>query len=325
MTLQQRAQAPITAGLDPVVARWLRDTTTLSPDALFDAYCLPGPPTGVHVLEESVPAGDVALRARVYVPERLEEGAGCHVSLHGGGFTGGSIDDPIVDALSRQRSHDAGVIVVSVEYRLAPEHRYPGPLEDCYAAVQWAARRAAGWGADPDNLSVGGASAGANLAAACTLLTRERQGAPLSFQLLEVPLVDLRPGRGSRCTYARGYGLDTDDLDVAISSYLAHPDQAEEPHASPCAAPDLAGLPPAHVMTAELDPVRDGGEHYARRLRACGVPTTLRRHLGHVHGSPGLTRVWAPARSWQAEATGALRAAHARPVSTAGHHDGGRR
>jgi acetyl esterase len=316
MTLH--VEAPIAAGLDPAVARWLRDAGTLSPDALFDAYCLPGPAEGVQRTEESFSAGDVALRARVYVPDRLAAGAGCHVSLHGGGFTGGSVDDPVVDALSRQRSHDAGVVVVSVEYRLAPAHRYPVPLEDCYAAVQWAAGRAAGWGADPANLSVGGASAGANLAAACTLLTRERAGAPLVFQLLEVPLVDLRPGRGSWQAYGRGYGLDTDDLDVAVSSYLADPAQAEEPHASPFAAADLAGLPPAHVMTAELDPVRDGGERYARRLQAAGVLTTLRRHLGHVHGSPGLTRVWAPARSWQAEATEALRAAHTRP-------DGGRR
>ena len=304
--------------LDPVVVRWLEDARTLPADDLFDAYCLPGPTDGVRREEDQVRVGDAVVRAYVYVPDDLPAGAGCHVSLHGGGFTAGSVDDRIVDALSRQRCRDARVVVVSVDYRLAPAHPYPGPLEDCWAALQWAASRASAWGADPHNLSVGGASAGANLAAACTLLTRERGGAPLVLQLLEVPLLDLRPSGGSRSQYGRGYGLDADELDFAITSYLPWPELADEPFASPVAAVELTGLPPAHVLTAELDPVRDGGEEYAHRLSAAGVPVELRRHPGHVHGSPGLTRVWEPARRWQADATAALRTAHAPAPATGG-------
>ena len=255
-----------------------------------------------------------------------QEGAGCHVSLHGGGFTGGSVDDPIVDALSRQRSLDAGVVVVSVDYRLAPAAPLPGAARGLLRRPPVGGRPGRRLGRRPGQplrrrrLRRGEPRCGLHAAH-----PRARRGAAGRSSCSRCHSSTCARAAGAGAEYARGYGLDTDDLDVAISSYLAHPDQAEEPHASPCAAPDLTGLPPAHVMTAELDPVRDGGEHYARRLQRLRRPdhaATAPRPRARL---TGLTRVWAPARSWQAEATEALRAAHARPVPTAGHHDGGRR
>ncbi|MGH3376877.1 MAG: alpha/beta hydrolase, partial [Actinoallomurus sp.] len=194
---------------------------------------------------------------------------------------------------------------------LAPEHRFPIPLDDCYAALCWTAANADLLGIDPGNLSIGGSSAGGNLAAAVTLRCRDEDGPELRFQLLEVPALDLTRGI-ARETLASGVIPDVPQptMDSAARAYLQDVAQARDPLASPLFADDMRGLPPTHVMTAEFDMLRTEGERYAERLRAAGVPATHRRYAGALHGTAMLTRTWECAAEWQRDAAQALRRAH---------------
>jgi acetyl esterase len=281
-------------------------------DELFEHVTLPGPDIA-RIADRRVPVAGGEIRVRHYRPDGPAPQP-VHVTLHGGGFTTGSIDDRVVDALCRERAAGAACSVISVDYRLAPEHRFPTALEDCHRALEWVVEHASELEVDPDNISIGGASAGGNLAAAVAILARDRGGPRLVLQLLEVPMLDFTLSGGSAAMFAEGFGFAPDDLAAVTGAYLADPAQVAHPLVSPLLAEDLAGLPPAHILTAEFDPLRDGAEAYATRLAAAGVPTTSRRHGRHVHGSPGLTRTFAPARTWQHDAIGALRRAHARPT-----------
>jgi acetyl esterase len=247
---------------------------------------------------------------RVYRPSEAARLPG-HLTLHGGGWKVGSVTDRVADAICRQRCREANCVVLSVDYRLAPEHRFPVPLDDCYAALRWAVANAAALGLDADNISIGGSSAGGNLAAAVTLRCRDKGGPRLRFQLLEVPALDLTR-ETARATLASGVLPDVPQptMDDATNSYLRDPAQARDPLASPLLAEDLSALPPAHVMTAEYDVLRTEGERYAERLAAAGVSATRRRYPGALHGTAMLTRTWDQARQWQGDATEALRRAH---------------
>jgi acetyl esterase len=185
------------------------------------------------------------------------------------------------------------------------------PLDDCYAALTWAIVNADALGLDAENMSIGGASAGGNLAAAVTLRCRDEDGPRLRFQLLEVPALDLTR-ETARATLGSGVPPDLPQpiMDDATSSYLHDPARARDPLASPLLAEDLSGLPPAHVMTAEYDVLRTEGERYATRLAAAGVPATHQRYPGALHGTAMLTRTWDQARRWQRDAADALRRAH---------------
>jgi acetyl esterase len=272
-------------------------------------YGLPGP--AVHsVTDYQVPVGGGEILVRAYRP-----GPGgsmpVHVTFHGGGWKIGSLTERVSDAINRQRCREANCVIVAVDYRLAPEYRFPIPLDDCYQALTWAWSNAADLGLDPTNISVGGTSAGGNLAAAAAMRCRDERGPTLVLQLLEVPALDLTR-ETARATLASGVLPDVPQptMNDAAKAYLANPADARDPLASPLLAPNLRGLPPAHIMTAEYDVLRTEGEAYAQRLAAAGVPATHRRYRGALHGTATLTRTWEQARVWQHDAARALARAH---------------
>ncbi|WP_186315584.1 alpha/beta hydrolase [Catellatospora sichuanensis] len=204
------------------------------------------------------------------------------VYFFGGGWTLGTIDTS--DAVCRSLANAAGCLVVAAGYRLAPEHKFPAAVHDCHAAVRWVAANAAAIGADPARIAVGGDSAGGNLAAAVTLLAREDGDLPLAGQLLVYPNTDHRSHTASLREGTDPYLFNATSVAWYWANYLATPEDGLNPLASPLRAESLAGLPSALIVTAEYDPLRDQAEEYARRLGRDGVPVTLTRYDGMVHG-----------------------------------------
>lgn len=206
------------------------------------------------------------------------------VYFHGGGWVIGNIE--VADKACRALANAAQCVVASVEYRLSPETKFPGPAEDCYFATCWLAERAADLGAKPDQLVVGGDSAGGNLAAAVSIMARDRGVPQISYQLLIYPVT--APAAGTEfASYeqnADGYLLTRAAMHWFWDMYLAKPEDGDNPYASPLKADDLSGLPPAMVVTEEFDPLRDEGLEYARRLREAGVSTTSVHYDGLIHG-----------------------------------------
>ena len=239
-----------------------------------------GPEVGkVEDLFIAVP--DHSVPVRVYTPE----GPGPFPALvwfHGGGWVVGNVAR--ADGVARHLSHGSGCVVISVDYRLAPDTKFPGPLEDCFAVTRWVAVNAAALNVDPARIAVGGDSAGGNLTAAVTLMARDRGGPEFAFQLLVYPVTDMDFDTQSYLDNAEGYLLTRDTMIWFWDHYLAEQQDGANPYASPLRADDLTGLPPALVITAEYDPLRDEGEAYAEKLTACGVPTELSRYDGMVHG-----------------------------------------
>ncbi|MCU1492250.1 MAG: alpha/beta hydrolase [Acidimicrobiaceae bacterium] len=268
--------------------------------------CYREAPSPAAVRELEVPVPGATLSCRAYLPEG-DAPFPLHVYLHGGGWWLGSVDGS--DAACRELCAASGALVVSVGYRLAPEHPYPTPPEDCYAALCWVADHAAELGGDPERLSVGGESAGGNLAAVAALMARDRGGPDLCLQVLSIPVTDLTMSQPSVRELSEGYQLTWEGMLLQRQYYLPDPGLATEPYVSPLHAPDLAGLAPAVVSTMEYDPLRDEGEAYARRLVEAGVPTLQRRFLGQIHGSAMFTAVTPAALSYYRFLAAALRAA----------------
>jgi acetyl esterase len=204
------------------------------------------------------------------------------VYFHGGGWVTGNVD--AYDPTCRSLANAAGCVVVSVDYRLAPEHKFPAAPEDCYAAVQWVAASAAEFGGDPSRLAVGGDSAGGNLAAVVSHMARDRGGPPLAFQLLVYPVTDHHFGTVSYQQNGDGYLLTRDSMVWFWNHYLEKEADGTSPLASPLRCTNLANLPPAFVITAEFDPLRDEGEAYGKCLTSAGVATTVKRYDGMIHG-----------------------------------------
>ena len=224
-------------------------------------------------------AGGVPIR--VYDPE----GAGpvpILLYFHGGGWVVGNLESH--DDLCRSLCKRAGVLVVSVDYRLAPEARFPGGLQDASTVLRWLATNAASIGGDPARIAVGGDSAGGNLAAALALRTRDRGGPAIAFQLLIYPVTVRDFDTPSYRRYAAGYGLTRENMRWFWDQFLEKPEDADDPHASPLHAEDLSGLPPAFVVTAEFDVLRDEGEAYAAKLAKAGTRVRCVRYLGMNHG-----------------------------------------
>lgn len=269
-----------------------------------------------QVADFGVGTEDGDVRVRVYTPFGSPPHA-AFLHFHGGGFVGGSIDWRYNDAKCAHICAEAGCVVATVDYRLAPDHPYPAAPEDCYAVLLWLADHAPELNVDPTRIAVGGESAGGNLAAVIALMTRDRGGPLLTFQLLEVPVTDMSDGASAFASldlYSRGYGLDRTTIESFQDAYLPDRRLRGEPYASPLRAHDLSGVASAHILTAEYDPLRDSGEAYADRLREAGVTTTLHRFRGHTHGSSALWQTWGPARKWIDEVVGAIRHTFARPA-----------
>jgi acetyl esterase len=267
----------------------------------------PGEPEPVARVEERTlpgPAGDVPVR--IYTPEG-EGPFPVLVYFHGGGFVLCDLDTH--DGTCRSLARGAGCVVVSVDYRLAPEHPFPAGPEDCYAATRWVAERASELGVDASRLAVGGDSAGGNLAAVVSLLAAERGGPSLRFALLVYPVTNCDFSTESYRENAEGYFLTTDMMKWFWEQYLSDPRDGEKPHASPLRAPDLSAHPPAHVVTAGYDPLRDEGEAFATRLREAGVDVTARRYDGMFHGFFAMTAALDVAQEAMGEACEALRKA----------------
>jgi acetyl esterase len=224
------------------------------------------------------PSGDVPIR--IYRP--AGEPTGTLVWFHGGGFVIGDLDTAERSAASL--ADTAGVVVVSVDYRLAPEHKFPAAADDCYAALVWVADNLELLGAPPGRVAVGGDSAGGNLAAVAAIMAKERGGPVVTFQLLVYPVIDATMQSASHRDNAEGYLLTGRAMTWFWECYLGSPDDGRSPFASPIVAADLSGLPPALVITAEFDPLRDEGEAYGQRLKDAGVTTTVSRYDGQIHG-----------------------------------------
>jgi acetyl esterase len=255
----------------------------------------------------TIPGHAGPVRARFYAPAGLSPAIppSLLVYFHGGGFVVGDLDTH--DGVCRLLAATAGVTVLSIDYRLAPEHPFPAAVEDAWAGFSWAAANAATLGADPARIAVAGDSAGGNLAAVVSLLARAGGGATPAMQLLIYPPTDSAGDLPSRRLFAEGFLLNKSDMDLFESHYLPPGSDAADPRVSVLLAPDLRGLPPAYVTTAGFDPLRDEGEAYALRLREAGVPVALRRHPGLAHSFANQTAVSRSARGAMLEAAGALR------------------
>lgn len=253
-----------------------------------------------------IPARDGhALPARLYAPT-TDTGLPLLLYLHGGGFTIGSIATH--DVLCRELARLSGCMVVSLEYRLAPEHRFPTAVHDSWDALQWLAAQAPQLGADPARLAVGGDSAGGTLAAVCAILARDA-GLPLALQLLFYPGCTAHQDTPSHTTYARGLVLEEPAISWFFGHYATTRAQREDWRFAPLLAPDVDGVAPAWIGLAECDPLVDEGIDYADKLRLAGVPVDLEIYRGVTHEFIKMGRAIAQARTAHAAAAAALRQA----------------
>ncbi|GGV12973.1 esterase [Actinomadura cremea] len=289
------------AGLDPQLARALAGAPYVGLEdpgtaraAMRGLVAALGEPEGdfrVEVADRTV-AG--AVPVRIYRPVRAAGPAPVLVYFHGGGFVTGDLENEHGRCLAF--AGEDGIAVVSVDYRLAPEHPFPAGLDDCYAVTAWAHAHASGFGGDPDRLAVGGGSAGGALAAAVALRARDRDGPPLAFQMLLYPVLDDRMDTPSMRAFTDPPLFNRTDAAHMWRHYLGG--RPATAYAAPARAGDLAGLPPAYVLAAELDPLRDEALEYARRLIEAGVPTELRHMAGVCHGFDGILAADAARRAF---------------------------
>jgi acetyl esterase len=282
--------------LDVAAARKLREERRLppGPDAQVDDHSMAGP--------------GGPLKVRRYRPPDARGKLGALVYFHGGGFVLGSIEGH--DALCRQLAVSAGCAVLSVEYRLAPEHKFPAAVDDASTATAWVHANASRLDVDPARIAIGGDSAGATLATVAAVLAKRNGGQPLILQVLLYPVTDLRTlDTPSYLENASGYFLTRSAMGWFRDHYLSSEAERANPLASPLAAQDLSGLPPALVITAEYDPLRDEGEAYARALQAAGVRVTVHRYAGMIHGFVSMYAFVDAGRVAVTQVTDALRAA----------------
>jgi len=265
--------APAIETLSPVEAR----------QAAIDALkSVAGEPEEVGRVEDlSIPHSEHPIPIRIYTP--VAEGPiPCLVYFHGGGWV--LCDLNTHDTVCRAIARRAGAVVVAVDYRLAPENKFPAAVDDCYAATEWVAANAARLQVDPRRIAVGGDSAGGGLSTVMCLKSRDEGGPALALQVLVYPVTNLASfDTPSYNEFAAGYYLTRAEMEWFRGHYLANTEDALNPYASPLLAPNLRGLPPALVITAECDPLRDEGEAYAKRLADAGVEVTCARYAGMIH------------------------------------------
>ncbi|HEV3338736.1 MAG TPA: alpha/beta hydrolase [Pirellulales bacterium] len=272
---------------------------------LAQTAALGRPEPVAKVENRSMPGPDADIPLRIYTPAGNAPFAGL-VFFHGGGWVIGSIDTH--DNLCRSIANAARCVVVSVEYRLAPEHKFPAAVDDAYAATRWTAEQAERLGIDPGRIAVGGDSAGGNLAAVVALMARDRGGPNLALQVLLYPIADRDLGTASYLKYADGHLLTRDGMAWFWSHYLPEGVSPDHPYISPLRAGDLGRLPKALVITAECDPLCDEGNAYGRRLQGAGVPVTLSCYPGMIHGFVRRNRLLDQGQRGLEETAAALRA-----------------
>jgi acetyl esterase len=274
--------------IDLMTERGVPPTHTLAPPEarrLYRerrAYVQPAPITMAEVRDSSASAPHGAIGLRLYRPATAAAAAPALVYYHGGGWVIGDLDTH--DVLCRELAHRAGCVVVAVDYRLAPEHRFPAAVDDCLAAARWVHAQAATLGIDPSRIALGGDSAGGNLATVTSIALRDNGGFLPRLQLLIYPGTDMRAIAPSHGSNGQGYMLTSDSISYYRGHYL--PDKADwtDWRASPLLQPELSGLPPAFVLTAGFDPLRDEGREYADRLSQAGVPTQYVCFERQIHG-----------------------------------------
>jgi acetyl esterase len=290
------------AALPPVdMATLLPEELRANMSALFAAGDAPAIPSS----DTAVPGPERDIPVRVYDPDGSSPEGPTIVWYHGGGFVIGNLES--ADGTCRRLAQASGMRLVSVDYGLAPEHPFPAPVADADAA--FTAVVEGKLGGPPSWVAVGGDSAGGNLAAVECLVTRDRRGRQPDFQLLVYPVTDLANVSASRVANGAGYLLTKAMMDW-FEGHYTDASQRSDPMASPLLAPSLGGLPPAYVVTAEYDPLRDEGEAYAARLRDCGVPVEQVRYDGQIHGFFGTPEMFGPSGQRAVEVAGAaLRAA----------------
>jgi acetyl esterase len=274
--------------LDTLAAMNPPSALALSPEerrvGLAHLLSFSGSVEAVAAIEElTLPGPAGPLRVRAYspagaAPAELLPGL---IFFHGGGLVAGSLDTH--DPICRSLANASGCRVLSVDYRLAPEHRFPAAVTDGCAATEWIGAHAHEHGIDPARLGVAGDSAGATLAAVVCQLATASGRVPLAFQFLLCPITDFATESDSRRSFAQGYLVDRDTLEHDLKHYLAPGTDRADPRVSPLRATDLRRLPPAAIHTAEFDPLRDEGQAYAERLKNAGVQTIYRCHPGMIH------------------------------------------
>jgi acetyl esterase len=262
------------------------------------------------VADRSIDGPHGPIRVRLYVPHSAPRPAPLLVYYHGGGWVIGDLETH--DAVCRLLAAEASCAIVAVDYRRAPEHKFPAAVEDAIYAYRWAVENAAELGCDPRRTAVAGDSAGGNLAAVVARLARDAGGPQPCLQLLVYPVTDLRIESRSYELFADGFFLTRDMMRWFRDHYLSSEAERMDPRASPLLADDLSRLAPAFMMTAGFDPLRDEGRAYAERLRAAGNEVTHRNYDSLIHGFFSMTGGIPAARVAVAEATAALRRAFAR-------------
>lgn len=300
--------------LHPEVAGYLKSVRSKPPahtlsinelrrdiDRLRDLY----PPRPVHKIEDRKipsPAGDI--KVRIYTPE----GKGPFpliVFYHGGGWCIGSLNG--YDGICAIITNRVPAIVLSVDYRLAPENGFPAAIDDCYLALKYAANTASALNADPDRVVVMGDSAGGNLAAAVSIRSKNEDGPCIAFQILVYPATNLlHLSTDSYSLFGKGYDLDSEMIEMFRAHYLPDKKDRENPYASPALARSLKGLPPTLLIAAELDPLRDDGKLFAGKLKKAGVPVKYSLYRGVIHGFLSFTAFRAAQKAFD-EIAGAFR------------------
>ncbi len=277
--------------------------------ASMDSFARAGRARGevvASVESRTVPGPDGEIPVRVYRPSN-DPGLPIVVYFHGGGWVIGSLETH--DNSCRALANAVEAVVVSVDYRLAPEHKFPAAIDDAFAATQWVADHAAELGGDAARIAVAGDSAGGNLAAVVSIMARDARGPALVHQLLVYPATDGERDCASMRANATGYFLERDSMRWFDGLYLRDERDRADWRFSPLRADSLAGLPPAFVLTAEFDPLCDQGEAYARRLEQEGVPVELRRYDGVFHGFFGMRDLMEPAQQAFDDVSKAMREA----------------
>jgi len=276
---------------------------------------LGGPPEEVaEVRSLAIPGPAGTIPARLYIPAAGAKPLPALVYYHGGGFVIGSLDgwDPVMRSLANA----GGCAVVSVDYRLAPEHRFPAAVDDAYAAFEYVAQQAGALGIDPKRIAVGGDSAGGNLAAVVSILARDKGGPKIAFQLLVYPVTDQNFERSSYKKYGENHFLSLDMMRWFFGHYTSG-ETIGDWRVQPLHAESLRNLPPAHIIVAECDPLHDEGEAYGERLRAEGGTVTFVRYPGMIHGFFTFPAALDQGRQAIADAGAALRSALGAAASSA--------